>query len=131
MNNSRLRRIVGKTTTRQKTCGRRKRRRRKNAAHHLICVCVYIYICVFNLKFTASKGRLNAEQKRECRIRIKESQRGVFVCLVSFLPCVKSCFLGRNLKKIKKKRKRSDQFVRPKNKGDKRTLKGKLFKNRT
>jgi hypothetical protein len=65
----------------------------------ILYVCVYIYICAFNLKFTASKGRLNAEQKRECRIRIKESQRGVFVCLFSLK---KSCFLGRNLKKIKK-----------------------------
>ena len=48
---------------------------------------------------------------------------------MSFLPCG---FLGRNLKKSKKKRKRNDQFVRPKNKGHERTQKReKLFKNRT
>ena len=35
----------------------------------ILYVCVYIY--AFNLKFTASKGLLNAEQKREFRIRIK------------------------------------------------------------
>tara|TARA_B100001142_G_scaffold33393_1_gene29654 strand:+ start:217 stop:471 length:255 start_codon:yes stop_codon:yes gene_type:complete len=64
----------------------------------ILYMCVYIY--AFNLKFTASKGLLNAEQKREFRIRIKESQRGVFVCLFSL---VSGCFLGRNLKKIKKK----------------------------
>jgi len=51
----------------------------------ILYVCVYIYICALNLKFTASKGRLNAEQKREFRIRIKESQRGVFVCLFSLV----------------------------------------------
>ncbi len=49
----------------------------------ILYVCVYIY--AFNLKFTASKGLLNAEQKREFRIRIKESQRGVFVCLFSLV----------------------------------------------
>ena len=77
---------------------KKKKKTQKRSASSYMCVCVYI--CAFNLKFTASKGRLNAEQKREFRMRIKESQRGVFVCLFSFFVC---CFLGRNLKKSKKK----------------------------